>query len=82
MEIKVDAGREHFREKIIATMFFGFRTVTDPVSIRVHPELMMKIRDHFRDKAMAPKIFDDVEIFFGLPVIEDSTKDKNYIAVV
>lgn len=63
-------------------MFFGFRTVTNPASVVVHPELMMEIRDHFRGKAMAPKIVDDVEIFFGLPVIEDPTREKNYIAVM
>jgi hypothetical protein len=81
MEINIDAGREFFREKIIATMFYGFRTVENPVSVTVHPDLMTKIRDCFKDKAMAPKIFDDMEIFFGLPVVEDATKEKNYISV-
>ncbi|NTW83004.1 MAG: hypothetical protein HGB36_06510 [Chlorobiaceae bacterium] len=81
MEIKIDEGFEYFREKIIATMFYGFRSVEKPVSVTVHPELMIKIRESFKGKTMAPKIFDDQEIFFGLPVIEDPTKDRNYIAV-
>ncbi|NTV99035.1 MAG: hypothetical protein HGA70_07720 [Chlorobiaceae bacterium] len=81
MEIKVNSGLEHFREMIIATIFYGFKTVENPVSITVHPELMKKIRDNFKGKAMAPKIFDNTEIFFGLPVIEDESKEKNYIAV-
>jgi hypothetical protein len=81
MEIRVNTGLENFREIIIATIFYGFRTVENPVSITIHPELMKKIRDGFKGKTMAPKIFDDTEIFFGLPVIEDATKEKNYIAV-
>jgi hypothetical protein len=42
---------------------------------------MRKIRDHFENKLIAPKSVGDAEIFFGLPVIEDATKEKDYISV-
>jgi hypothetical protein len=76
-----EVGSEHFHEKILAAVFFGFRTVKNPASITVHPELMVKIRDHFRNKVLAPKSVDDVEVFMGLPVIEDATKEKDHISV-
>lgn len=81
MERTYDISSDFFREQIIATMFFGFRNVKSPVSVTVHPELLGKIRESFKGKVMAPKIYDGVEIFFGLPVIEDATKEKDYIAV-
>ncbi|MCX6178309.1 MAG: hypothetical protein NT163_02890 [Chlorobiales bacterium] len=70
-----------FREKVIAAMFYGFRTIKNPVSVTVHPELMRNIRDQFANKLIAPKSVGDAEIFFGLPVIEDATKEKDYISV-
>jgi hypothetical protein len=81
MEKKYDVSSDFFREEIIAAIFYGFRTVKNPVSITVHPELMMRIREEFKNKVVAPKSVDDVEMFFGLPVIEDATKDKDYISV-
>jgi hypothetical protein len=81
MERKYEVGSDFFREEIIAAIFYGFRTVKNPVSVTVHPELMMRIRDNFKNKVVAPKSIDDAEVFFGLPVIEDATKDKDYIAV-
>jgi len=76
-----EVGGDFFREKIIAAVFYGFRTIKNPVSITVHPELMMRIRDDFKDKVIAPKNVGDVEMLFGLPVIEDATKEKDYISV-
>ena len=76
-----EVSSDHFHEKILAAVFFGFRTIKNPVSITVHPELMVKIREGFRGKALAPKMFDDVEVFLGLPVIEDATKEKDHISV-
>ena len=81
MERKYEVSSDFFREEIIAAIFYGFRTVKNPVSITVHPELMMRIREDFKNKVVAPKSFDDVEMFFGLPVIEDATKEKNHISV-
>ena len=81
MEKKYEVSSDFFREEIIAAIFYGFRTVKNPVSITVHPELMMRIREEFKNKVVAPKSVDDVEMFFGLPVIEDATKDKDYISV-
>ena len=81
MERKYEVGSDFFREEIIAAIFYGFRTVKNPVSITVHPELMMRIRENFRNKVVAPKSVGDAEVFFGLPVIEDATKEKNYISV-
>jgi hypothetical protein len=49
--------------------------------VTVHPELMVKIRENFKDKMTSPKQFGDVEVFFGLTVIEDATKAKDYISV-
>jgi hypothetical protein len=81
MERKYEVGSDFFREEIIAAIFYGFRTVKNPVSVTVHPELMMRIRENFRNKVVAPKSVGDAEFFFGLPVIEDATKEKNYISV-
>ena len=74
-------GDEFFREKVFATMLYGFRTLKNPVSVTVHPALMKQIRDQFKDTQMAPVIIGGAEMFFGLPVIEDAAKDKDYIAV-
>ena len=76
-----EVGSDFFREQIIAAIFYGFRNVKNPVSITVHPDLMMRIRDDFKSKVVAPKSVDDVEFFFGLPVIEDATKEKDHISV-
>jgi len=81
MNIKYEVGSDFLREKVIASVFYGFRAVKNPASITVHPELMKKIRACFGDKLIAPKIVGDSEMFFGLPVIEDATKDKDYISV-
>ncbi len=81
METKYEVGGDFFREKVLAAIFYGFRTVKNPVSITVHPALMMRIREEFKNKVIAPKSVDDSEFFFGLPVIEDATKDKDYISV-
>ena len=81
MEKKYEVSSDFFREEIIAAIFYGFRTVKNPVSVTVHPELMMRIREDFKNKVVAPKSVDDVEMFFGLPVIEDATKEKNHISV-
>jgi hypothetical protein len=72
---------DFFREKIIAAIFYGFRTIKEPVSITVHPDLMMRIRADFKDKVIAPKSVGDTEMFFGVPVIEDATKEKDHISV-
>jgi len=74
-------GDEFFREKVFAVMLYGFRTIKKPSSVTVHPELMMKIRDQFKDTQMAPVSIEGAEMFFGLPVIEDATKGEDYIAV-
>ena len=76
-----EVGDDFFREQIIAAIFYGFRNVKNPVSVTVHPDLMMRIRDDFKNKVVAPKNVDDAEFFFGLPVIEDATKEKDYITV-
>ena len=81
MEKKYEVGDNFFREKIIAAVFYGFRALKNPLSITVHPELMTKIRENFKDKSVAPKRVGDVEMFFGLPVIEDPTNDKDYLSV-
>jgi len=81
MDTKYEVGGDFFREKVLAAIFYGFRTVKNPVSVTVHPELMTKIRDDFKNKVVAPKSVDDKEFFFGLPVIEDATKEKDYISV-
>ncbi len=81
MEKKYEVGDNFFREKIIAAVFYGFRALKNPLSITVHPELMTKIRENFKDKSVAPKRVGDVEMFFGLPVIEDPTKEKDYLSV-
>ncbi|MEI7825650.1 MAG: hypothetical protein WCI01_10145 [Chlorobiaceae bacterium] len=81
MEKKYEVGSDFFREEVIAAIFYGFRNVKNPVSITVHPEFMMRIRADFKNKVVAPKRVGDVEVFFGLPVIEDATKDKDHISV-
>ncbi len=81
MATTYEVGGDFLREKVIAAIFCGFRTVKNPVSVTVHPELMMRIRDDFRNKVVAPKSVGDVEMFFGLPVIEDATKERDYISV-
>lgn len=78
---KYEVGSDFFREEIIAAIFYGFRNVKNPVSVTVHPDLMVRIREDFKNKVVAPKSVDDVEFFFGLPVIEDATKAKDYISV-
>jgi hypothetical protein len=42
---------------------------------------MMKIRDKFRGKVLAPKNVGDVEVFCGLRVIEDASKEKDHLSV-
>jgi hypothetical protein len=81
MERKYEVGSEYFHEKILAAVFYGFRAVKNPESITVHPELMMKIRDKFRGKVLAPKNVGDVEVFCGLRVIEDASKEKDHLSV-
>ncbi len=76
-----EVGGDFLREKVIAAIFVGFRSVKNPVSVTVHPELMKRIREDFSNKVVAPKSVDDAEFFFGLPVIEDASKEKDYIAV-
>jgi len=71
MERKYEVGGDYFIEKILAAVFLGFRTVNNPSSVTVHPELMMKIRERFRSKAVGPKRVGDSEVFCGLKVIED-----------
>ncbi len=78
---KYEIGNDHLREKVIAAVFFGFRNIKKPVSVTVHPELMIRIRKEFKNKVVAPVKVGDAEMFFGLPVIEDATKDKEYISV-
>ncbi|NTU67688.1 MAG: hypothetical protein HGB02_02275 [Chlorobiaceae bacterium] len=74
-------GDDYFREKIMAAVFLGCRTVDNPSSVTVHPELMMKIRDNFRNKAVGPKRVGDLEVFCGLRVIEDATKETDHLSV-
>ncbi len=78
---RYEVGSDFCREKVISAIFFGFRTIKNPVSVTVHPDLMMRIRHEFNNKVVAPVNVGDVEMFFGLPVIEDPTKERDYIAV-
>jgi len=78
---RYEVGNDFFREKILAAVFVGFRNVKNPSTVTVHPELMVKIREDFKDKVISPKQFGDVEVFCGLTVIEDVTKEKDYISV-
>jgi len=78
---KYEVRSDFFREKVIAAIFVGYRTIKNPVSITVHPELMTRIRVDFKDKVLAPKKYGETETFFGLPVIEDDSKGPDYIAV-
>ena len=81
MEKMYEVGSDFFREEVMAVMLYGFRTVKNPVSVTVHPEMMIRIRDNFKDKVVGPKTIDNAELFFGLPVIEDATKERDYISV-
>jgi hypothetical protein len=81
MEKRYEVGDDYFREKIMAAVFLGFRTVDKPSSVTVHPELMMKIRDNFRNKMVGPKRVGDSEVFCGLTVIEDETQEKDHLSV-
>jgi hypothetical protein len=74
-------GDDYFTEKIMAAVFVGFKTVANPSSVTVHPDLMKKIRVHFANKVVGPKRLGDVEVFCGLRVIEDATKDTDHISV-
>jgi hypothetical protein len=78
---RYEVGDDHFKEKILAAVFLGFRTVNNASSVTVHPELMMKIRDNFRNKVVGPKRVGDMEVFCGLRVIEDATKEKDHLSV-
>ena len=81
MEKKYEVGGDYFIEQILAAVFVGFRTVNNPSSVTVHPELMEKIRERFRNKVVGPKRVGDSEVFCGLKVIEDATKEKDYLSV-
>ncbi|MCE1273880.1 MAG: hypothetical protein LWW75_05055 [Chlorobiales bacterium] len=81
MARQYEVGGDYFIEKILAAVFVGFKTVSNPTSVTVHPELMQKIRDKFRNKVVGPKLVDDVEVFCGLRVIEDATKAPDHISV-
>jgi len=81
MEKKYEVGGDYFIEEILAAFFVGFRTVNNPSSVTVHPELMKKIRERFRNKVVGPKLVGDSEVFCGLRVIEDATKEKGYLSV-
>lgn len=76
-----EVGGDYFTEKILAAVFVGFKTVRNPSSVTVHPELMKKIRARFNNKVVGPKLVGDVEVFCGLRVIEDATKEADHIAV-
>ncbi len=78
---KYEVGGDYFIEEILAAVFVGFRTVNNPSTVTVHPELMKKIRERFRNKVVGPQRVGDSEVFCGLKVIEDATKEKDYLAV-
>ncbi|NTU58470.1 MAG: hypothetical protein HGB00_06070 [Chlorobiaceae bacterium] len=78
---KYEIGDDYFSEKILAAVFLGFRTVSNPSSVTVHPDLMKKIRANFRNKMIGPKLVGDVEVFCGLKVIEDATMETDHISV-
>ncbi|HWR00890.1 MAG TPA: hypothetical protein VN371_03430 [Chlorobaculum sp.] len=42
---------------------------------------MKKIRATFTSKMIGPKMVGDVEVFCGLKVIEDATKEPDYFSV-
>jgi len=81
MARQYEVGGDYFIEKILAAVFVGFKTVSNPTSVTVHPDLMKQIRDKFRNKVVGPKFVDDVEVFCGLRVIEDATKAPDHISV-
>jgi len=60
---RYEIGNDYFREEILAAMLFGFRNVKNPSTVTVHPELMVKKRENFKDKVISPKQFSDVEVF-------------------
>lgn len=76
-----EVGGDYFMEEILAAVFVGFRTAKNPSTVTVHPELMKKIRERFRNKVVGPKRVGDSEVFCGLKVIEDATKEKDYLSV-
>ena len=76
-----EVGDDYFTEKIMAAVFVGFKTVTNPSSVTVHPDLMKKIRAKFVNKVVGPKYVGDVEVFCGLRVVEDATKAPDHISV-
>jgi len=78
---KYEVGGDYFIEETLAAVFVGFRTVKNPSSVTVHPELMKRIRERFRNKVVGPKRVGDSEVFCGLKVIEDATKEKDYLSV-
>jgi hypothetical protein len=78
---RYEVGGDYFKEKIMAAVFVGCRTVENPSSVTVHPELMEKIRENFRNKVVGPKRVGDSEVFCGLIVIEDPTKEPDYLSV-
>ncbi|RXK88170.1 hypothetical protein EST62_04710 [Chlorobaculum sp. 24CR] len=81
MERKYEVGGDYFIEEIMAAVFLGFRTAKNPSTVTVHPELIKKIRERFRNKVVGPKRVGDSEVFCGLKVIEDATKEKDYLSV-
>jgi hypothetical protein len=81
MVLKFEVGGDYFIEKILAAVFVGFKTVSNPTCVTVHPELMQKIRTRFANKVVGPKLLGDVEVFCGLRVIEDATKERDHISV-
>ena len=76
-----EVGGDFFSEKILAAVFVGFKTVSEPTCVTVHPDLMKKIRATFTSKMIGPKQVGDYEVFCGLKVIEDATKEPDYISV-
>lgn len=76
-----EVGGDYFTEQIIAAVFVGFRTTSNPSTVTVHPELMKKIRAKFVNKVVGPKLVGDVEVFCGLRVVEDATKEPGHISV-
>ena len=78
---KYEVGGDFFPEKILAAVFVGFKTVSEPTCVTVHPDLMKKIRATFTSKMIGPKRVGDFEVFCGLKVIEDATKEPDHISV-
>jgi hypothetical protein len=78
---KYEVGGDYFSEKILAAVLVGFKTVSNPTHVTVHPDLMKKIRAKFTNKVIGPKHVGDFEVFCGLKVIEDATKETDHISV-